>query len=105
MICGECTRDLPPDGFYRSNRATCRDCCKARQNARRRANPSAHRIYAARWREREQQRADLLEHVLRVLAARFPTAFHDAVLDAEDSLQLPPGTALDLFTRKQRDFS
>ncbi len=100
MICGECTRDLSPDGFYKSNRARCRECVKAAVTARRRANPTAHRIYARRWREREQQRTDLLDHVLRILAARFPTPFHEAVMDAEDSLGLEPGTALDLFSRK-----
>lgn len=104
MVCGECTHDLPPSAFYTSNRATCKGCVKARQAARRRADPSAHRRYAARWRERERQRGELLEHVLRMVAARFPTAFHEAVLDAEDSLGLDPGTALDLFSRKQRDF-
>lgn len=105
MICGECTRDLAPDGFYASNQATCKGCVKDRQAARRRADPSAHRLYAARWRERDQQRADLLDHVLRILAARFPTPFFEAVQDAEDSLGFEPGTALDLFTRKRRDFS
>lgn len=104
MICGECTHDLAPSAFYPSNQATCKGCVKARQAARRRANPSAHRRYAARWREREQQRSALLDHVLRMLAARYPSAFHEAVMDAEDTLGLEPGAALDLFTRKQREF-
>lgn len=69
------------------------------------ADPTGHREYARRWRQREQQRTDLLDHVLRMLAARFPEAFFAAVLDAEDSLGMQPGTALELFSRQQRDFS
>ncbi len=103
MICAECTERLTPDDFYPSNRSRCRECVKAAATARNRSHPDRHRAASRRWRERERLRGELLELVLRWWAARDAEGFHAAVMDAEDSLGLEPGTALDLFTRKARN--
>lgn len=105
MICSRCGQQKLSTEFYRSNQASCRTCLKAAAAARRRADPAAHRQATQRWREREQQRADLLEHVLRMLAARDPEGFFAAVVDAEDTLGMEPGAALELFSRRANHVS
>lgn len=100
MICGgECGRRLLQQDFYASNQARCKACVRASAAARRQADPEAHREATRRWRAREELRAAVLEHVLRILAARDPREFFEAVMDAEDALGLEAGEALELFSQ------
>lgn len=102
MICGACSRDIPADGFYASNQATCRECVKQRATARNRQRPDRHSDATRRWRERERERTRLLELVLRTMAAWNPERFAEAVRDVEDAERLGAGAIEALFVRQSQ---
>jgi len=81
--CNKCGAPTPPDGFYESNRKTCKECIKARTRANRRKRVEYHREYD-RKRARDPDRREHIANVVRRMRKNHPEKYsaHIAVSNA-----------------------